>query len=94
MSHTYVSGLVDCVFSTKNRRNITASEKLSNLVGSHIYPLLKRWAISSRTSSTHETAAVRTCPSDSDQASTLVNSLLLLYNSRIWWSWQSVRRVS
>jgi hypothetical protein len=37
---------------------------------------------------------VRTCPSDSDQASTLVNSLLLLYNSRIWWSWQSVRRVS
>jgi REP element-mobilizing transposase RayT len=31
MLHTYVSGLVDCVFSTKNRRNIIASEKLSNL---------------------------------------------------------------
>ena len=31
MSHTYVSGLVHCVFSTKNRRNTIAVEKLSDL---------------------------------------------------------------
>jgi putative transposase len=31
MSHTYVSGLVHCVFSTKKRRNAIAPEKLSDL---------------------------------------------------------------
>ena len=31
MSHTYVSGLVHCVFSTKNRRNAIAPGKLSDL---------------------------------------------------------------
>jgi len=31
MSHTCVSGLVHCVFSTKTRRNIIASENLSHL---------------------------------------------------------------
>jgi REP element-mobilizing transposase RayT len=31
MSHTYVSDLVHCVFSTKERRNIVAHEKLSDL---------------------------------------------------------------
>ena len=31
MSHTYVSGLVHCVFSTKQRRNAIAPEKLSDL---------------------------------------------------------------
>jgi REP element-mobilizing transposase RayT len=31
MSHTYVSGLVHCVFSTKQRRNSIAPEKLSDL---------------------------------------------------------------
>jgi putative transposase len=31
MSHTYVSGLIHCVFSTKDRRNSIAPEKLSDL---------------------------------------------------------------
>jgi len=31
MSHTYVSGLVHCVFSTKNRRNSIAPDQLSKL---------------------------------------------------------------
>jgi putative transposase len=31
MSHTYVSGLIHCVFSTKQRRNLIAPEKLPNL---------------------------------------------------------------
>ncbi len=31
MSHTYVSGLVHCVFSTKLRRNIIAPDQLSEL---------------------------------------------------------------
>ena len=30
MSHTYVSGLIHCVFSTKQRRNLIAPEKLPN----------------------------------------------------------------